>query len=293
MAGILASMLDDVLPLLCCPHCGLSLHAAEGSVRCSAGHSFDVARQGYLSLLPGDARVGSADTAQMVAARERFLGEGHFEPLASALSAEAARALEAGPRGAILDLGAGTGWYLARVLERAPGRSGLALDLSKHALRRAARAHDRIGAVAADAWRPLPVREGAAALALSVFAPRNGAELARVLRPGGALFVVVPSDRHLIELIEPLGLVSVDERKRERLDAQLDPHLRPQGVSRLEWTLELSRAGVRDIVAMGPSARHAEPAALEEAILSLSEPVAVTASVEISLHGRALEEATG
>jgi 23S rRNA (guanine745-N1)-methyltransferase len=293
MAGILASMLDDVLPLLRCPHCGLSLHAVEASVRCVAGHSFDVARQGYLSLLPGDARLGSADTAEMVAARERFLGAGHFEPLAGALSAEAARALEAAPGGAILDLGAGTGWYLARALEHAPGRSGLALDLSKHALRRAARAHDRIGAVAADAWGALPVREGAAALALSVFAPRNGAELARVLRPGGGLIVVVPSDRHLIELIEPLGLVSVDQQKRERLDAQLDPHLRPQGVSELEWTLELSRAGVRDIVAMGPSARHAKPAVLEEAIASLSEPVAVTASVEISLHGRAPDEGTG
>jgi 23S rRNA (guanine745-N1)-methyltransferase len=293
MAGILASMLDDVLPLLRCPHCGLELHRAAASVRCSAGHSFDVARQGYLSLLPGDARLGSADTAEMVAARERFLGDGHFEPLAGALSAEAARALEAGPGGAIVDLGAGTGWHLARVLARAPGRSGLALDLSKHALRRAARAHDRTGAVAAEAWRPLPVRQGAAALALSVFAPRNGAELARVLSPGGALIVVVPSDRHLIELIEPLGLVSVDERKRERLDAQLDPHLRPRGVSELEWTLELSRAGVRDIVAMGPSARHAEPAALEEAIASLAEPVAVTASVEISLHSRAPEEGTG
>jgi 23S rRNA (guanine745-N1)-methyltransferase len=293
MAGILASMLDDVLPLLCCPHCGLSLRATAASVRCSTGHSFDVARQGYLSLLPGHARVGSADTAEMVAARERFLGAGHFEPLAGALAAEAARALEAGPGGAVLDLGAGTGWYLARVLERAPGRSGLALDLSKHALRRAARAHDRIGAVAADAWRTLPVREGAAALALSVFAPRNGAQLARVLRPGGALIVAAPSGRHLTELIDALGLVSVDERKRERLGAQLDPHLRPQGVSRLEWTLELSRAGVRDIVAMGPSARHAEPAALEEAIASLSEPVAVTASVEISVHGRARGDGTG
>jgi 23S rRNA (guanine745-N1)-methyltransferase len=293
MAGILASMLDDVLPLLRCPHCGLSLQAAAASVRCSTGHSFDVARQGYLSLLPGDARLGSADTAEMVAARSRFLGAGHFEPLAGALGAEAARVLEAGPGGAVLDLGAGTGWYLARVLERAPGRSGLALDLSKHALRRAARAHARIGAVAADAWRPLPVREGAAALALSVFAPRNGAELARVLRPGGALIVAAPSDRHLIELIEVLGLVGVDERKRERLGAQLDPHLRPEGVSRLEWTLELTRAGVRDIVAMGPSARHAERAALEEAIASLSEPVAVTASVEISLHGRARGEGAG
>ncbi len=275
-------MLADVLPLLRCPHCGRSLAAVEESVRCPTGHSFDLARQGYLSLLPGDARLGSADTAAMVAARERFLGAGHFEPLAKALTAEVSRALAHEPDGAVLDLGGGTGWYLARALDGAPGRAGLALDLSKHALRRAARAHERIGAVAADAWRRLPVRNAAIALALSVFAPRNGAELARVLQPSGTLIVVTPSDRHLIELIEVLPLLNVDEHKRERLAAQLDPHLRRARESELEWTLELGPAEVRDIVTMGPSARHADPAVLERGIAALPQPVAVTASVEIS-----------
>jgi 23S rRNA (guanine745-N1)-methyltransferase len=279
-------MLDDVLALLRCPHCGLSLEGGAGSVRCANGHSFDVARQGYLSLLLGDAQLGSADTAEMVAARERFLGAGHFDPLANALAAEAERALKEGPDGSILELGAGTGWYLSRVLERLPGRAGLALDLSKHALRRAARAHRRIAAVAADAWQPLPVRDGTAALALSVFAPRNGAELARVLKPGGALVVAVPTDRHLIELVEALGLLSVDERKRERLGTKLDPHLGPAVESRLEWKLELSRADVRDAVTMGPSGVHADPAALEQTVAALPEPVAVTASVGISVRRR-------
>jgi 23S rRNA (guanine745-N1)-methyltransferase len=253
-------------------------------VRCAAGHSFDLARQGYLSLLPGDAELGSADTAEMVAARERFLGAGHFDPLAGALGAEAQRALNAEPDGCVVDLGAGTGWLLSRILERAPGRIGLALDLSKHALRRAARAHERIGAVAADAWRPLPVGDRAAALALSVFAPRNGAELSRVLSPDGALIVGVPTDRHLIELVDMLGLLSVDERKQERLAATLDPHFAAASVHELEWKLELGRGDVRDLVAMGPSGLHAEPAALNEAIAALSEPVAVSASVEISVR---------
>jgi 23S rRNA (guanine745-N1)-methyltransferase len=279
-------MLDDVLPLLRCPHCCRPLAASVGSVQCSGGHSFDIARQGYLSLLPGDAKLGSADTAEMVAARERFLGAGHFEPLADALALECQRALEAGPDGAVLDLGAGTGWFLARVLDRLPGRVGLALDLSKHALRRAARAHERIGAVAADAWQPLPFRDGAAALALSVFAPRNGPELARVLAPGGALIVMAPTDRHLLELVDALGLLSVYERKPERLAAQLDPHLGFAHASRLECKLELSRADVRDAVAMGPSALHNERAALDEPLAALPEPVTVTASVEVSVRRR-------
>jgi 23S rRNA (guanine745-N1)-methyltransferase len=277
-------VVDDVLDVLRCPHCGAALARQGGAVRCAAGHSFDVARQGYLSLLPGDAELGSADTAEMVAARERFLAAGHFDPLADALAGEAERLLRCGPDGCILDLGAGTGWLLSRVLQAVPGRVGLALDLSKHALRRAARAHERIGAVAADAWRPLPVCNGSVALALSVFAPRNGEEIARVLKPGGVLIVVVPTGRHLIELVEMLGLLTVDERKAERLAAKLDPHLSALGASALEWTLALSREEVMDVAAMGPSAAHVQAAALRRAIEGLSEPVSVTASVDLSVR---------
>ncbi len=88
----------------------------------------------------------------------------------------------------------------------------------------AARAHRRIGAVGCDAWRPLPVADAAAGLVLNVFAPRDGAELRRILRPDGALLLVTPAADHLAELIGPLGLLSVDERKPERLADKLGPY---------------------------------------------------------------------
>ena len=75
-------MLSSALDLLRCPHCDGALVRDNATVRCEAGHSFDIARQGYLSLLPGDAELGSADTAAMVTARSAFLGAGHFDPLA-------------------------------------------------------------------------------------------------------------------------------------------------------------------------------------------------------------------
>lgn len=281
-------MLDDALHLLACPHCAAALSRRGRSVACPDGHSFDVARHGYVSLLPGDARLGSADTAEMVAAREAFLAAGHFDPLAEALAGEVERALgEEAPSGAgadaggcVVDLGAGTGWYLARVLDRLPGRVGLALDLSKHALRRAARAHPRVGAVACDVWRGLPVRDSVAALALGVFAPRNGAEIARVLRPGGALVVVTPTERHLAELVDAFDLLTVDERKQERLAAELDAHLELERRVEREWPLALGRDDAVNAVAMGPSARHVAP---EEA---LEPPGAATASVAISTYRR-------
>lgn len=272
-----AVVLDDALHLLACPHCAGPLTRSGGSVACPNGHAFDVARSGYLSLLPGDAQVGSADTAEMVAARDAFLGAGHFEPLAETLGEEAEGA--APPPGCVLDLGAGTGWYLAHVLDRLPDRLGLALDLSKHALRRAARAHPHIAAVACDAWRPLPVRDSVAALVLSVFAPRNGAEIVRVLRPGGALVVVTPTERHLGELVETLGLLTVDERKEERLGAALDPHLDLERRVEREWSLSLEPADLLNAVAMGPSARHLTP---EEP----GGPTPVTASLAISTYRR-------
>jgi 23S rRNA (guanine745-N1)-methyltransferase len=277
-------MLDDVLHLLACPHCAAPVGRRGRSVTCPNGHSFDVARHGYLSLLPGDARLGSADTAEMVAAREAFLDAGHFAPLAEALGDEAERALGARADslgdGCIVDLGAGTGWYLARVLERLPGRLGLALDLSKHALRRAARAQPRIAAVRCDVWSGLPVRDGAGALGLSVFAPRNGAEIARVLRPEGALVVVTPTERHLAELVSAHGLLTVDERKHERLGAALDAHLDFERRVEREWSLALTPADVANAVSMGPSAHHVE---MDE---PPAEPMRATASVAISIYRR-------
>ena len=103
----------------------------------------------------------------------------------------------------MLDLAGGTGYYLARVLDALDGRLGACVDLSAPALRRAARAHPRAAAFGADAWQPLPFADGAAALVLSVFGPRNPAEIRRVLAPGGTLIVAAPGPDHLWNCASP------------------------------------------------------------------------------------------
>jgi 23S rRNA (guanine745-N1)-methyltransferase len=276
--------LDDLLPLLRCPHCSAALGRAGEAVRCEAGHSFDLARQGYLSLLGREGTAHTGDTAQMVAARERFLGAGHFDRLAAEVAELVADGVDQGVAPTcLLDLGAGTGWYLARLLDRLPDARGLALDVSKPALRRAARAHPRLAAVAADAWRPLPLRDGVVAAVLNVFAPRNAPEIARVLRPGGLAAVVTPAPGHLAGLVEALGLLQVDERKDARLADQLAPHLNVVGRRLLEWRLTLDAAGARDAAAMGPSAFHIDPAELDERVGALPRTIDVAAAVTITL----------
>lgn len=276
-------MLQDIERYLACPHCAQALALHERTLRCAAGHSFDLAKQGYVSLLAGDAHTGTGDTAEMVAARAAFLAAGHYRPIAEALASAAAAVTG---EGLVTDLGAGTGYYLGHVLDALPGRPGAALDISKFALRRAARAHPRIGAVVCDAWRPLPLRDACADLMLNVFAPRNGAEIRRVLRPGATLLLVAPTGRHLRELVGALGLLSVDEDKQRRIDDKLGPYLTPVGRQEVEFTLRLGAADVRTVVGMGPSAWHTDARRLEDALAGLAEPVEVTASVTIAQYRR-------
>ncbi|MFJ3215283.1 putative RNA methyltransferase [Kitasatospora sp. NPDC086801] len=276
-------MLQDIEHYLACPHCAQALTRHERALRCPAGHSFDLAKQGYVSLLAGDAHTGTGDTAEMVAARADFLAAGHYRPIADAL-AEAAAAAD--PEGLVADLGAGTGHYLAHVLDALPGRVGAALDISKFALRRAAKAHPRIGAVVCDAWRPLPLRGASAGLMLNVFAPRNGPEIRRVLRPGATLLLVSPTACHLRELVDALGLLSVDEEKQRRIDEKLGPYLTPAGQRQVEFTLRLGPDDVRTVVGMGPSAWHTDPDRLAAALADLPDPVEVTASVTVAAYRR-------
>ncbi|MFJ8041620.1 putative RNA methyltransferase [Kitasatospora sp. NPDC096147] len=271
-------MLQDIEQYLACPHCARPLALDGRTLRCAAGHSFDQAKQGYVSLLAGDAHTGTGDTAEMVAARSEFLAAGHYRPVSDAL-AEAAGPVE----GLVADLGAGTGHYLARVLDRSGG-VGAALDISKYALRRAAKAHPRIGALVCDAWRPLPLRDDSAELLLNVFAPRNGPEIRRVLRPGGRLLLVTPTSRHLRELVAALGLLSVDEEKERRTDEKLSPWLTRTDRTEIEFTLRLGRAEAEAVVAMGPNAWHTDRERLAATLAGLPDPVEVTGSVLLTTY---------
>jgi len=272
-------VLADVVRYLRCPHCAAELALDGGVLRCAAGHSFDIARQGYVSLLPGRPRAGSGDSTAMVAAREAFTAAGHLDPLADAL-VDAAAGVEGA--GCVTDLGAGSGWQLARVLDVLPGRPGIALDVSRPALQRAARAHPRIGAVGADIWGALPLRSGSAALVLNVFAPRNGEEIARVMAPGALLAVVAPTPRHLEQLTGPLGMLSVDSRKPERLERELGERLELQSSDEREWRMSLAASELEALVMMGPSGFHVDPGELRGRIAALPERVEVSASVSVS-----------
>ncbi|WP_229399837.1 putative RNA methyltransferase [Micromonospora okii] len=292
-----------IVDRLRCPVCAEPLAEATAgtarALRCPRRHSFDLARQGYVDLLAGRA-PHSGDTAEMVAARADFLAAGHYDVVSAALADAATDALHAaeaagrppGPATAageaayplVVDAGAGTGRHLAAVLAALPHAMGLALDVSKPALRRAAKAHPRAAAALADTWRRLPLADASVAVLLDVFAPRNGAEFRRVLRPDGALLVVTPAADHLAELVGALGLLRVDPDKADRVAGSLADHFAEVSATVLRARLELTGPEVSTLVGMGPSAWHTDPAALAARIAALPEPVPVTLAVRLGVH---------
>ena len=276
-------MLADVVSRLACPHCRGPLTLDGASVLCAVGHRFDVARQGYVNLLTTGAHTGTADTAAMVADRAAVHEWGAFAPVRTALADAAAGSLRAASDDAplVVDLGAGTGYYLAGVLDACPAASGLAIDLSTYAARRAARVHPRASCVVADAWRRLPVADGAARLVLNVFAPRQAAEIARVLHPGGVLLVVAPAPDHLAELVEPLGLLRVDDDKVAKVERSLAPVLRLVDRQQVRYRVDAGHADAVRLVGMGPSAWHTQVDLVSEAIGALPDPFAVTIAVTL------------
>jgi 23S rRNA (guanine745-N1)-methyltransferase len=265
-------MIDGALPYLRCPVCGGPLSRPDSSaLKCPVRHSFDIARQGYVTLVSGKT-PHSGDSAEMVADREAFLARGHYDFVAENLTAS----VRDEHAGLVLDAGTGTGFYLARLLDARPGLTGLGLDVSKPALRRAARAHPRAGAALADLWRPLPLADASVAVILDVFAPRNGAEFRRVLRPDGVLVVVTPAPEHLGELIAGHGLLTVDPAKAERVAESLGPAFEAVESRAVRRTVELSAAEARTLVGMTPSARHVDLGGVAAG--------SVTAAVDVTIY---------
>lgn len=232
-----------------------------------------------MNLLHARIPAGTADTAPMVAARADFLATGAYQELAEALGR-----LCADTDGLIVDAGAGTGYYLAHALDAAPRATGLALDVSAVALRRAARAHPRLGAAVWNLWEPWPVGDEVASVVLNVFAPRNGPEFHRVLAPGGLLAVAAPAPDHLRELGDLV--LSVDERKDERLDGTLGEYFARTGRTEVRRVVEMTAGQQRQAVEMGPAGHHLDRGGRRERLAELRDTRAVTVSFTVSTFRR-------
>jgi len=196
------------MSIFACPVCGARLEKREKVWLCPNGHSYDVASEGYVYLLPPNKKHSASpgDDREMVASRRRFLESGAYRRFSDALNGLALRYLpRSGP--AVLDAGCGEGYYTGRLAAflaengRSPQIFGF--DISKCAVKAAAKRYRSIP-FAVGSMFGIPVLPASADLVTDVFAPIVPGELARVAKPGGILILAVPGERHLYGLKEIL-----------------------------------------------------------------------------------------
>lgn len=274
--------LDLILPMLRCPVCERRLSRAVAALHCPAGHSFDIARHGYVSLLTG-AQATSGDGASMVRARHRVLQAGSYAPLRAAITHLAAGTRQ--PPVTVVEAGCGTGYYLAGVLDALPVGRGLGLDSSNSAVRVAAKAHPRAAAATWDTFRiPFPVASASADLLLNVFAPRNPTEFHRMLRPRGRLIVARPTGGHLAQLRQHVRrMLNIDPGKEQRLRRGLDPYFEAINLKRIDYTTPLTPQQAADLTLMTPSARRMSTNDVDQDVAS-ALPTEVTISVLVTAY---------
>ena len=231
---------------LLCPICAAPLRQTDKTFRCEAGHSFDMARQGYVNLLPVQNKrsLNPGDTREQVLSRRAFLEAGFYAPIAEALCSAAK---ELGCAGPILDVGCGEGWYSAQLADTRDAPL-VGLDISKEAVRCAAAKYKNAQWICGSAAR-LPVTSSSVGLITSLFALTIPEEFKRVLRSDGYYFQVLAQEDHL------LGLKSIIYPKLLHKEKNTTPDLPGFTLVRqipIRFTFTVEGAQVQNLLSMTP-----------------------------------------
>jgi 23S rRNA (guanine745-N1)-methyltransferase len=262
--------------------CGLPLTRRDRALVCSVGHSFDIARSGYINLLqPQDRRSPSAgDSKAAVEARAALEQTGVGRAVVDAVIHTTA-ALPLPPGADVVDMGSGTGEMLGGLAQARP-ISGIGIDLSVPAIELSARRFPSLTWVVANADRRLPIQDGSVDLVLSIHGRRNPAECSRVLKPNGVLIVVLPAPDDLIELrtlVQGAGL------ERDRVDGMLTEHqsfFTMVDRTDVQETIELDRASLLNLLRGTYRGARASSSERVEAL----ERIAVTFSSHLVMFRR-------
>ena len=267
---------------LACPLDGFALQKNGSNWQCDAGHSFDIARQGYVHLLPVQNKRSKdpGDNKEMVAARQRFLSTGFYQPIAEGLSLSVFPEGFSEPAISCLDAGCGEGYYMRHLADNTPKNTSLALmglDISKWAVLSAAK-QDKTPAWVVGSNANLPVLPGTLDRILCLFGFPVYPEFARVLKSGGEVVQVDAGPNHLKELRQ----IIYPELKEPKQGHEAAP----DGFTNLEtsvvcFNLALpDKDAISDLLAMTPHLYRATAEGLARAAELESLSVTVEATIK-------------
>lgn len=241
-----------MLPILC-PLCRSPLSQHPKQWLCGRGHGFDVAREGYVNLLPVQHKNSRdpGDNPEMVVARREFLQAGHYQPLRDALASMLA---PLHPQ-YLLDVGCGEGYYthaFATIADKVIG-----LDIAKPAVRLAAKRFREITWLVGSS-ASLPVADASMDVVTSLFCPLQVAEMHRVLKPGGHVLVVTPAVDHLYAVREKL-FEEVRAHTPEKFLIDFETQFDLLSQQEVRCSLNLTQQTLKQLLQMTPYAWKAKP----------------------------------
>ncbi|WP_261815539.1 23S rRNA (guanine(745)-N(1))-methyltransferase [Vibrio gallicus] len=235
-----------------CPICAAPLTLTERTYSCDNRHSFDLAKEGYVNLLPANHKHSKnpGDSKEMMQARREFLGTDHYQNLALELAKVACELTADDEPTVLLDLGCGEGYYTDQIRAKmATHTTVYGLDISKVAVRYAAKRYPQAQFSVASSYR-LPFADNSLDIIVKVYAPCSEQEILRCLKPGGKLVSVTPSERHLYQLRERI----YDEVRPHKDETEKFHTLSLSQQSTLHYTMDLSGAEALSLLQMTPFA---------------------------------------
>ena len=251
--------MDKHLPdNLACPLDGEPLSLIEGQLRCPHNHSFDIARQGHINLLPVQFKRSKepGDSREMIEARQRFLNSGTYQPIADILSSLVGPLISDEDTQCILDAGCGEGYYLDQLRQslyeaQAAKIDWIGVDISKPAILAAAR-RSKLITWLVGTNRQLPVLPESVGIILCLFGFPVWKQFARALRPGGRVILIDPGPDHLIEL-RRIIYEEVRQSPPPSIEAATVSGLRLESEQPLRFeTPQLEKTHLIDLLAMTP-----------------------------------------
>lgn len=259
-----------------CPLCHQSLTQIKNSFMCPQRHQFDMAKEGYINLLPVQHKRSRdpGDNIEMMQARRAFLDAGHYQPLREMVINVLRERLDKSAT-AILDIGCGEGYYTHAFANALPEITTFGLDVAKVAIKAAAKRYPQVRFCVASSHR-LPFADKSMDAVIRIYAPCKAQELARVVNPGGWVVTVTPGPRHLMEL---KGLIYDEVRLHASHAGQLDGFTLQQSTS-LAYPMQLNAGEAVALLQMTPFAWRARPEVWEQ----LAESAGFSCQTDFNLH---------
>lgn len=270
--------------VLICPICRGALIRQGSSLRCAAGHSYDIARSGYVNLLPPGrkANAKSGDPDDMVRARREFLSGGYYDSYVRRV-ANIARGALGSPCDVMIDAACGEGHHSLILGEEIEPELLIGLDASKKAADTAAKSAKRLEiptefSFAAGNIFSMPISDSSCDLITVLFAPIPDRDAHRVLRSGGILCTACSGSDHLIELRQ---MIYDEVRVKESVLTEFDG-FRTEAKENIKYTVDLDGDVLRALFAMTPFCHRASVSAKEK--IASSDGAKVTISVDCTIY---------